>query len=193
MYKSLIAISNRKYLEDERAFLKQVEKIAKLGPKALLLREKDLNQNDYEKLAIQVYDICSSYELPLIIHTHYKLAQKLNIPYIHLPLSYLAELKQDPEVASILSTFEKIGTSLHSLDDLNLAKSLGATYAFAGNVFETTCKPGLEGRGLDFLDSIVAESPFPIYAIGGINKDNLNTVLKHGAAGACMMSGFMKI
>ena len=36
-----------------------------------------------------------------------------------------------------------------------------------------------------------AASPVPVYAIGGIKEDTLDAVMASGAAGACMMSGFM--
>ena len=32
----------------------------------------------------------------------------------------------------------------------------------------------------------------PVYAIGGISNENINDVRQTGAAGACIMSGFMK-
>ena len=50
--------------------------------------------------------------------------------------------------------FEEIGVSCHSLEDALEAQQLGATYLTAGHIFETDCKKGLPGRGLDFLTSV---------------------------------------
>ena len=74
-----------------------------------------------------------------------------------------------------------------------LAKKLGADYAFAGNIYETDCKKGLAGRGLDFIKSVVEIADFPVYAIGGITAARMPEILQAGAAGGCMMSGFMKM
>lgn len=61
-----------------------------------------------------------------------------------------------------------------------------------GHIFATQCKPGLPPRGLALLKEVCTHSPIPVYAIGGITLANLPQVLEAGAAGGCMMSGFMK-
>ena len=40
---------------------------------------------------------------------------------------------------------------------------------------------------------ICANCPVPVYAIGGINEERLPQVMEAGAAGGCMMSGFMRM
>ncbi len=62
-----------------------------------------------------------------------------------------------------------------------------------GNIFETDCKKGLKGKGLEFLEEAVLSTTVPVYGIGGITKENLTALLERGAAGGCMMSGFMKM
>ena len=59
-------------------------------------------------------------------------------------------------------------------------------------MFLTDCKKGLPGRGLTFLQNICENVSIPVYAIGGISNENINDVRLTGAAGACIMSGFMK-
>ena len=86
-----------------------------------------------------------------------------------------------------------MGTSIHSLEEVKEAVRLGADYLFAGNIYETDCKKGLPGRGLDFLSQVCMESSVPVYAIGGVNEERLPEILSTGAAGGCMMSGFMKL
>ena len=82
------------------------------------------------------------------------------------------------------------------------AQALGCTYITAGHVFETDCKKGLPGRGLQFLRKVCEVVEIPVYGIGGINEDNIAMVRETGAKGACLMSslmisedveGFMKI
>jgi thiamine-phosphate pyrophosphorylase len=69
---------------------------------------------------------------------------------------------------------------------------LGADYVCAGHIFETDCKKGVPPRGLSFLRDICAQSPVPVYAIGGIREENENKAIEQGAAGVCVMSGAMK-
>ena len=88
--------------------------------------------------------------------------------------------------------FEKIGVSCHSVDDALEAERLGAAYITFGHVFATDCKKGLEPRGIEALRKVCEAVKIPVYAIGGINCENIGLVFENGAGGACVMSGFMK-
>ena len=90
------------------------------------------------------------------------------------------------------SHFQIIGASCHSLEEAKEAQNLGCTYITAGHIFLTDCKKGLPGRGLPFLEEICKTVRIPVYAIGGISSQNMESVRKTGAAGACIMSGFMR-
>ena len=71
------------------------------------------------------------------------------------------------------------------------AQASGCTYITAGHVFETDCKKGLPGRGVDFLRNVCAAVDIPVYGIGGIDADNIALVRDAGARGACLMSSLM--
>ena len=87
----------------------------------------------------------------------------------------------------------RIGTSVHSAEDAIYAMKHGAAYVTAGHVFATDCKKGLEPRGLHFLKDVCCNVDIPVYAIGGINENNMESCIKAGAAGVCMMSGYMTL
>ena len=89
--------------------------------------------------------------------------------------------------------FQEISVSCHSMEDMNFAVKNGATQIILGTIFETECKKGLKGKGLEFVREICKACPVPVYAIGGINLERLQQVMDAGAAGGCMMSGFMRI
>jgi len=42
------------------------------------------------------------------------------------------------------------------------------------------------------LADVVNAVKIPVYGIGGINEENITKIMECGAAGGCMMSGFMK-
>lgn len=202
-YNQFIAITNHNILktsisgEDSfipesawyHAYLAQIEKIASLNVLAVVLREKDLSEESYCLLAKKCIEICKNHNTRLILHNFLDTALTLDHPYIHLPLYKLQECHN----SDILTRFQTIGTSVHSVEDALLAESLGADYLFAGNIYETDCKAGLPGRGLNFLRDVCKKTSLPVYAIGGMNTDRLENAIQSGAAGACMMSGFMKL
>ena len=86
-----------------------------------------------------------------------------------------------------------VGASIHSLQEAIVVGNEGADFIVAGHIFETDCKKGLPGRGIDFLTSIIEQVDVPVYAIGGIDEFNIEEVSSAGASGACQMSFYMKL
>ncbi|WP_296707706.1 thiamine phosphate synthase [Eubacterium sp.] len=155
-------------------------------PDMLILREKDLSEDEYYELAKKVKPMCDKAGVELVIHTYVNVAKKLGVKSIHLPLDrYIMLTEEDKQL------FDNIGTSVHSLEDLDKAISLGANYVLAGHIYDTDCKKGLPGRGLEFLQEICNNVRVPVIAIGGINMDRLKEVKDVGASGAAIMSGYM--
>lgn len=198
LYTSMIAITNRHLNAD---YFPQITRIASAHPAAIVLREKDLPEAEYQHLAAQVLPICDSHQVPLVIHYYPDTAKALGIRRIHLPLHRLELLHQVPTASAdsnssqIASSadFDWIGTSIHSIDEAVKAEALGATCLFAGNIYETDCKKGLPGRGTEFLTKVCQSVSVPVYALGGITPERMPEILKTGAAGGCMMSGFMTL
>ena len=170
----LICVTNRKLCKDN--FLERIDRICRNSPKAILLREKDLPENEYLSLASEVASICLEHGVPFIAHTY----PSETADAIHMPLGCFRK------VEGILN-----GTSVHSVEDAIRAESLGADYVIAGHVFDTDCKKGLPGRGLSFIRDVSSNISIPVYAIGGIDARRYNSVLKAGAKGAAIMSGLM--
>lgn len=181
-----ICVTNRTLCRDD--FLTRIDHIAKKGvADAILLREKDLTEREYLELAEKVLSICKAHNRRCILHTYYKAAKELGCKEIHLPLPLLQKMREE----GAKQWFTTVGTSVHSLKQANLAMHLQADYMTAGHIFETDCKKGLPGRGLSFLSKVVCESEVPVYGIGGISADNAGQIMETGAAGVCIMSGFM--
>ena len=184
----IIAVTNRSLCE--RPFLEQIKRVCETKPAALILREKDLPETEYEEMARQVLAICEEYG-------------------VHLPLPLLRTCMQKTEneekqikfMSGNLSMDQKnknkliLGCSVHSVEDAIEAEKLGASYLTAGHIFATDCKRGLPPRGMEFLKQVCETVNIPVYAIGGIglNDGKIDSVCECGAAGACIMSAFMAI
>ena len=195
-------ISNRKLCENEN-LEKQIEKIFSAYERkiilknfdivALTLREKDLNKNEYLKLIEKIYPICQKYKINLILHQNYdlNLDEKYDIEGIHLSYSVFKSLNQNIK-AELIKKYKRIGVSIHSLEEAKDVENLGASYVVAGHIFETDCKKGLKPRGLKFVEDLSSALTIPIFAIGGIDEKNSQSVIDSGAFSVCMMSSIMK-
>lgn len=193
MLNDVIAVTNRRL--SQRPFLEQIKRVCQLRPEAIILREKDLSETEYAKLAEEVYNITTSYDVRLIIHTYINVARELGINTVHMSLHNMREYRKE-FIDNVNKTNNiKTGCSIHSVEEAVEARNMGASYITAGHVYATDCKKGLTPRGLDFLKNVCDSVDIPVYAIGGINIDDgrRKEVKKYGAAGSCIMSGMMKV
>ena len=179
-----MCITNRKLCRED--FITRMRKIAAAHPAAVVVREKELLEKEYMELAEKILNICREQETVCILHSFPEAALELGCDSLHLPLPVL--MKMEPGKRQ---SFRVLGASCHSVEDAVLAEKLGCTYITAGHIFDTDCKKGLPGRGLDFLKNVCAGVSVPVYTIGGISPANISKVREAGAAGACVMSGLM--
>ena len=188
-YEHTIVITNRHLVQGD--FLKQLEKVTKLRPHALILREKDLTDDAYESLAKKVFDLCKREDITFFLHTKIEIARKIGCQNIHLSIPVLKGLSET-EKKALTEDFCEISISCRSMEDVEIAMAGGATQIILGTIFETECKKGVLGKGVEFVREICQKCPLPVYAIGGMNLQRLPLVIDAGAAGCCMMSGFMQ-
>ena len=181
----VLCVTNRRLCKGD--YFRQIERIAQASPDGIIVREKDLPEAEYAVLLSRVAEICQKHGVPVIAHTFAHIAAKTGVDALHLPLGVLRELDTETR-----QQFRLLGASCHSVADAQEAVRLGANYITAGHIFETDCKKGLAGRGLDFLRNVCTSVSVPVYAIGGISPENAPDVMKAGAAGVCIMSGFMQ-
>jgi thiamine-phosphate pyrophosphorylase len=179
----LICITNQKLCRDD--FLNRINEIASGKPHAIMLREKELSEPDYQELAIKVQEICESHQVNLIINHNLETAEQLKVGAVQVSIDDLRKKGES------LRNFDQIGVSVHSVEQAREAERWGANYLIAGHVFPTDCKKGLPARGLRFLKEVCDSVNIPVFAIGGISEVNYKIALMAGAKGVCIMSEAM--
>ncbi len=175
----IICVTDRKSCKED--FLTRIEKIAAAKPDRIIFRDKNCGDGEYTEFAFKVLDISDKYNVPCsrYFHPDFTGDTHMTMPMLqHFPLSEM-------------NFRHFIGVSVHSVEEAKEAESKGVDYVTAGHIFETDCKKGLAPRGLDFLHEVCKSVKIPVYAIGGINPQNISQVVQAGAGGACVMSGFM--
>ncbi|MBS4961123.1 MAG: thiamine phosphate synthase [Clostridiales bacterium] len=183
MYESFLAVTNRNLCKEP--FLSQIDYVASLGVRGIILREKDLTEEAYEALAKSVLSVCEKHHTDCILHGFPNVARRLGCRKIHVSINALKQMD--------LTDFQLVGASCHCVQEAQEAQRLGANYIIAGHIFETDCKKGLPGRGLEFLTEVCASVSIPVFAIGGICENDIAQLKACGAAGGCMMSRFMSM
>ena len=143
----------------------------------MIVREKDMTEEEYLPLARRVLKICEAHGTECVLHNFVNAASELGCRKIHLPLSVLRELNCDtgrreedrgkavapgkPEGRTgILSLFDIVGASVHSRGEAEEAERLGADYITAGHIFATDCKKGASREERIFSQKSCQPSPF---------------------------------
>lgn len=180
----LISVTNRKLAC--APFLTQLERVAAGGIDAVILREKDLPEEEYKSLAEAALEICNKTKTLCILHTFAAVTEELGAEALHMPLPKLRKMTEEQR-----SKFTVLGASCHSAEDVREAEALGCTYVTLGHIFATDCKRGVPPKGLGLLEEVCREAKIPVFGIGGISAENAAQVRKAGAAGCCLMSLLM--
>lgn len=181
-YQNIIIVTNRQICH--RPFLEQLRLLCALHPAGIILREKDLSEEAYLELASQVQILCTEFHVPLILHSYETVCRKLEIRNLMISMKQLGTCKD-------FVSYGTLGVSVHSKEEAQMAWQAGADYLVAGHIFETDCKKGLPGRGLEFLKEICNEVELPVYAIGGIHPKEMKLAMQAGASKVCIMSDAM--
>ncbi|ARJ56776.1 thiamine phosphate synthase [Campylobacter cuniculorum] len=182
--KKIVAISDRKCVEGD--FLKHIEQLTKANIDALVLREKDLSEFEYYDLAKEVLKICAKSKIPCFLHFFDRECLKLGHRYFHAPLCLL---RKEPKLRKY---FHILGSSVHSKEELLEAMNYKVNYAFVGHIFQSSSKMNLMPKGLNFLKQMLEFSKIPLYAIGGINAENIAEFKDLDVAGVCMREILMR-
>lgn len=193
--KKIYVVTNRKLIR-EGSIYDVIEKCAKMGADGAILREKDLSHEELKEIALGVKNITQKYNIPLIMNGNIDVAIDIKADGFHCGFHTFKNIAEKISLEKRIRSGQNkfiYGVSIHKLDEALEAEKLGADYLIAGNIFETDCKPGLEGKGIDFISKICSSVNIPVIAIGGININNIKNVLAGGAYGAAIMSYAMKI
>lgn len=82
-----------------------------------------------------------------------------------------------------------IGVSVHTVEQAREAIDGGADYLGVGSIFTTATKAdAVQAIGLDVVFQITQEFDVPVVAIGGINRGNIQDVIRAGADSAAVVS-----
>ncbi len=81
-----------------------------------------------------------------------------------------------------------VGLSVHSIEEAMAAENDGVDYFLLGPVFPPLSKEGRPPIGLELLGEACRRLRAPVIALGGISRQNYESVLGAGAAGAAGIS-----
>lgn len=151
------------------------------------LRDKASLKSEILKTAGILRNLLSEKNKLFIINDYVDIAKIIGADGVHLGQS------DTPIQAAreILGKDKIIGISCHSLKEAIEAQAAQADYIGIGPVFKTSTKPQMKPIGLEILRAVMHRIRIPVFAIGGINLDNINQVLSTGAKRVSICSAIL--
>jgi thiamine-phosphate pyrophosphorylase len=166
-------------------------KCIKGGADCIQLRAKHMPDNQLYAASKEMVKLCRDENVISIINDRADIAAVSGADGIHLGQNDIPI--QEAERLAFKNIV--IGKSTHNINQLEKAIIELPTYVGLGPVFPTTTKANAESVGLKYVkDAILKlkESGIRHVAIGGINSDNIEDVLKAGANAVAVCSTVTK-
>ncbi len=179
----LYAVTDRSWL-GEQTLYEQVEEVLKGGATFIQLREKELDEEDFLKEAVEIKELCMRYHVPFVINDNVEIARKMDADGVHVGQSDM----EAGDVRAILGDEKILGVSAQTVEQAILAEQRGADYLGVGAVFPTGSKADAEDVSLETLKNICEAVDIPVIAIGGIGKNNVSQLRGSGICGVAVIS-----
>ena len=160
-----------------------------VGVRLFQYRDKQAPMKEAYQLATRLRRASADLGAALMINDRCDLALAVDADGVHLGQRDLPLV----QARALMGTEKIIGISTHRLDQVEAATRGGADYIGFGPIFHTDTKADHEPVvGLDGLRQIRARTTLPIFAIGGLESENIAEVKNAGADGVALISAVAK-
>ena len=154
------------------------------GLRLIQIRDKTLAST--ERLAFAQTVMARARQYPdalVLVNDDESLASEVGAHGLHLSSTRLGQLKQRPP-------FDWVAASCHTAKDIALATALGLDFLVLSPVLPTLSHPEASGSGWRGFAHLIEQSSLPVFALGGMQIDLLETARENGAHGVAMMRGW---
>lgn len=155
-----------------------IERACRRGVRLIQLRLPDWPSDRLARVARTARNLCHDYGAQLLLNADWRLAAVLGLDGVHLPAAVAATLAQRPLPADCL-----VGVSCHDAEELAQAARIGADFATLGPLFPTPSHEDAATLGWDGFEELVAATALPVYALGGMEVDDVDAAQVSGAQG----------
>ncbi|MDQ2971715.1 MAG: thiamine phosphate synthase, partial [Pseudomonadota bacterium] len=156
-----------------------------LGDSTLLqLRLAGIDRNTLRSIVQRLLTDVPALHRRLLINSDIELARELGIG-AHLRATQLLELHDRPLPRDVL-----IGASCHEADELDHAAKIGVDFATLSPIHATASHPDARSLGWEVFAQLVADARLPVFALGGVGRNDLACARAAGAQGVAGISGF---
>lgn len=154
------------------------------GVEMIQVRAKELSARELSSLVRAVLRVAQSSRI--LVNTRTDVALACGAHGVHLPAGSMTPSVIRP----IAPDGFLIGVSCHNIEELRAAEREGADFAVFGPIFPSVTK-SLTPIGIDAFREAAASVRLPVYALGGVTRENASACMAAGASGIAGISLFI--
>ncbi len=175
----LYAISNAAELGVD-VFLDRLRNRLDEGLRLVQLREKLLPRKELRELALRVVVLAHARGAKVLLNGDVELVRETGADGVQLTAPQIAALSERPAV-------EWCAASCHNVEELRRAEALGCDFAMLSPVLPTLTHPGAPHLGWENFAALAKGSSIPVYALGGLKQEDMQTAWQNGAHGIALL------
>lgn len=175
---------------DDSAWLSLLSTAIDAGVRRVQLRARNTAAEQPERwlrLVTAAVAHARARDVQVLINGDIALASSLGVG-VHLRASQLQVLHARP-----LQMLTPVFASCHTADDLRAAQTIGCDAVVLGPVLCTASHPDEPGIGWEAFSRMREQVALPIYAIGGMTRDDVRHARDHGAQGVASIRGLWPV
>ncbi len=167
-------------------FLAQLETRIQSGMTLIQLR---FAPNTLAEHAHQIYhrakQLTQRHSITCLVNSRDYAKFQVELDGLHLTSQDLMALESRP-----IAYPKRIAASCHSLAQLQHASDIGVDFAVLSPIETTTSHPNATPLGWPTFEHWVSQTPLPIYALGGMQKQHIPLAIDKGGQGCAGIRGF---
>ena len=178
---SVYQITNASELGTQEALIK-LKNSFQQGTKLVQIREPGMIKDKLLLFTHEVVKLAHYYGVKVLMNGGIELSREIGIDGVHLSSSQLMSATSRPET-------DLCGASCHNIEELFQAEQLCIDFVVLGPVLLTPTHPETTPLGWRKFATLIRNFSLPVYALGGMQHEDLTTALEHGGHGIAMMRG----
>lgn len=167
-------------------FLERLRHAVSSGVALVQLRAKHLDAVAYCELAERACAICHRHAARLVLNGPLDDLPSAHADGVHLPSAQLMRCQARPSGARP----KLLSAACHSREQLLHAQAIGVDFVTLSPVLPTASHPGEPTLGWAQFQALTAQVSMPVFALGGMTREALQTARARGAYGIAGISAF---
>ena len=151
------------------------------GVRLMQVRVRHMNPDQHIQIMRPIVNLAHNYGAKVLVNGNESIALKSGADGIHLPANQLMNTHTRP-CTKLLSV------SCHNASELAHATTLRANFVSLSPVRSTLTHPNISGMGWKKFADLTNDLSMPVYALGGLDSNYLETAMHHHAYGIALSS-----